>query len=118
VVDENGKLTPSWNKEKPMITKEQLDRALAGIEPGRKLRLTFNKNVPETRPFLLRTVLALDQADVIQFSFFDSLSLFWAMNGRWEKETYDIAIGPNFASYSRARFELTLLGCLENIEVL
>jgi len=36
----------------------------------------------------------------------------------WEKETYDITIGPNFAIYSRAHFELTLLGCLENIEAL
>jgi len=108
-----------WGKEKPMITKEQLDRALAGVEPGQKLRLTFNKNVPETWPFLLRTVLALDQAGVVQFGFFDSMSLFWAMRGEgWEKETYDITIGPNFASYSRAQFELVLLGCLENIEAL
>ena len=55
-----------------MITKEQLDSVLVGIEPGQKLRLTFNKQVPQTNPLLLRTVLGLNQADVIQFKFSDS----------------------------------------------
>ena len=102
-----------------MITKEQLDRALAGVELGQKLRLTFNKNVQETQPLLLRTVLALNKADVIQFKLFDSMSFFFAMRGEgWDKETYDVTIGPNFASYGRAQFELVLLGCLETIEAL
>ncbi|MBI3305312.1 hypothetical protein HYZ80_03260 [Candidatus Parcubacteria bacterium] len=103
-----------------MITERDLSEALGNAEVGKRLRLTFYDARAENAALSLRSVVALNSADVIRFEDWTApvAVLCAAREGVWDrgKRTFFVTIGPELPSFGRTQFEMIMLGCLEKIE--
>lgn len=102
-----------------MLTKNELDQVLDGVEVGRKFRITFVENAMREGVTLpLQTILGLNRADIIQLEYFADFTILFAIRGSgWGRNrSFVITIGPNYPHFDPEHLKLTLISCLESIE--